>query len=123
MNYLLSKAFTAEAAIAANRIFKFGAADGGALQGAAATDRLVGVTDTIAIASGERFDGVLNGIADVKLGGTVVRGDPITSDATGQGVVAAPGAGVNNRIIGFAMKSGVAGDIIEVALEPGFMQG
>lgn len=122
-NQLLTKAFVAEAAIAANRIVKFGSTDDYVVQGAAATDGLFGIVAGVAPAAGERCDVTLAGIEELKLGGTVVRGGPITSDATGQGVAAAPAAGANNRIIGVAQQSGVAGDVIPVLLAPGSLQG
>ena len=119
----LTKSYTAEGAIAANRIVKVGANDYGVLQGAAATDKLIGVTTEIDAASGERVDVVLEGIADLKIGGAVARGDLVTSDATGQGVTAAPAAGANNRIIGVALISGANGDIIPVKIAPSSLQG
>ncbi len=124
----LIKKFKAGATIAKNRIVKFGADDNHVIQGAAVSDSLIGVvdfpgplSDTVLVEEG--VDVVLNGVAEIKLGGTVVRGGPLTSDATGQGVAAAPGAGVNNRIVGFAMASGVTGDIIGVLLNPSTIQG
>lgn len=122
-NTLLNKNYLAEAAIAPFRIVKMGAADGGVLLAAAATDSLVGVCEAVGPALGERVDVIKVGLADVELGGAVVRGGPITSDATGKGVAAAPAAGVNNRVIGFAEISGVAGDIIPVFISPCVMQG
>jgi hypothetical protein len=77
----------------------------------------------VAPASGERTDIVHTGIADVEFGGTVTRGGPVTSDANGRAVAAAPAAGSNVRIIGFAVNSQVSGDIGPVLLEPGLMQG
>ena len=122
-NVILNRAGTAEGAIAAYRIVKPGAADGGYLQAAAATDFLMGVCESVGPASGERLDVVKAGIADVEFGGTVTRGGPVTSDATGRAVAAAPGAGANVRIIGFAEVSAVVGDIAAVWIEPGLMQG
>lgn len=122
-NQLLTKAFLAEAAIAANRIVKFGSTDDYVVQGAAATDAIFGVVEGVAPALGERCDVVLAGMAEVKLGGTVARGGPITSDATGQGLAAAPAGGANNRVIGFALQSGVNGDVIPVLLAPSSLQG
>jgi len=119
----LTKSYNAEGAIGANRIVKVGGADYGILQAAAVGDKLIGITTEVDAASGERCDVVLNGIADLKLGGTVVRGDFITSDATGQGVAAAPSTGVNNRIVGVALISGVSGDIVPVLIGPGSIQG
>lgn len=121
----LTKSYTAEGAISANRIVKVGAADWGALQAASAavTEFMIGVSTEVDSVSGERVDVVHEGIADLKLGGTVARGAPVTSDASGQGVAPAPAAGTNNRIIGFALVSGVNGDIIPVLLAPSVMQG
>src|SRR5687767_178384 len=110
----LTKSYTAEAAISANRIVKVGAADYGVLQAAGVGDKSIGDTTEIDAAINERVDVIHNGIADLKIGGAVARGDLLTSDANGQGVAAAPAAGTNNRIIGVALISGVNGDIIPV---------
>lgn len=123
MNIVLNKNYLAEAAIAANRIVKFGSADGQVLQAAAATDLLVGVCEAVGPALGERCDVTKVGIADIELGGNVTRGAAVTADANGKGVAAAPAAGSNVRVIGFAEVSGVAGDIIPVLVAPGVMQG
>ena len=122
-NHEFVKNYSAGAAVAANRIVKPGAADNEVIVGAAVSDALIGVSTDIAADSGERCDVIHAGIAPVKLGGTVARGDPITSDGTGQGVAAAPAAGTNNRIVGFALNSGVSGDIIPVLLAPSRVQG
>lgn len=119
----LQKAYLAEAVIAARRIVKHGSADDKIIQGTSATDKLLGVTTEVAAAINEHTDVIKSGMADVEYGGTVSRGDPLTSDATGRAVVAAPAAGANNRLIGFAEVSGVVGDIGQVWIEPGFMQG
>lgn len=122
-NILLDKNGTAEGAIAPFRIVKAGSADGNYLQAAAATDFLIGVCEAVGPAAGERLDVVKVGIADVEYGGTVTRGQPITSDANGKAVAAAPAAGSNVRIIGFAEVSAVAGDISPMLIAPGVMQG
>lgn len=122
-NANLVKNFVAEAAIGKYRIVKFGTADGQVVQGAAAADLLVGVSTDIAAAINERCDVIVDGQADVEYGGAVTRGALLTSDATGKAVAAAPAAGVNNRIIGIAMVSGVAGDIGSVLVSPGSVQG
>ena len=122
-NPTLIKAGTAEAAIAPYRIVKFGANDGGYVQAAAATDSLAGVCESVGPASGERVDVIKSGIADVEYGGVVTRGGPVTADANGKGVAAAPAAGSNVRIIGFAEVTTAAGDIAPTWIEPGIMQG
>ena len=120
---LLNRNYTAGAAIAPFRIVKPGAADGEVLQAAAATDALMGVCESVGPASGERCDIVKVGIADVEFGGTVTRGAAVTADANGKAVAAAPAAGSNVRIIGFAEVSAAAGDIAPVLIAPGVMQG
>ncbi len=114
MNRGLVKSFTAGAAITAGRIVKFGALDGVVAHAAAAADFLVGVADYDAV-SGARVDVILTGAAEVVLGATVVRGALLTADANGRAVTAAAG----NRIIGVAMQSGVANDVIDVLLVQG----
>lgn len=120
---LLNRDYTAAAAIAAFRIVKAGAADGEVLQAAAATDALMGVCESVGPAAGERCDVVKVGIADVEFGGPVTRGGPVTSDAIGRAIAAAPAAGSNVRVIGYAEVSAVAGDIAPVLIAPGVMQG
>ncbi len=117
------KQYTAEAAVGANLIVKPGSTDDYVAQAAAATNLLMGVSGNIAAGAGERIDIVKKGIADVIYGGTITRGDPITSDANGKAVTAAPAAGANVRIIGFAEVSGVSGDIGSVRISQGIMQG
>lgn len=122
-NNKLTKSYTAEAAIAAYSIVRVGAADFGVLQASAVGDSIIGVTTEIASLTGEVCDVVHSGIAEVKLAGAVTRGLPVTCNAAGLGVVAAPAAGTNNRIIGYAQVSGVAGDVIPVLLSLGTFQG
>ncbi|MFQ5550959.1 MAG: capsid cement protein [Gemmatimonadales bacterium] len=122
MNPILTKNFNAAAAISQYRIVKFGAADGDVQQAAAATDAQVGVANLDA-ALNERVDVVVCGIAEVRLGGTVTRGNLITSDANGKGVAASAAIGANQRYLGIAMVSGVAEDIIDVLIAPGEYQG
>jgi hypothetical protein len=118
----LAKGFRAGAAIAAKRIVKFDSADTTVIQGAAATDSLIGVAD-LAASSGGDVDVIMSGVAIVELGGTVTRGGLLTADANGKAVAAVPATGVNNRVIGIAMVSGVSGDLGSVLIAPGSLQG
>lgn len=119
----LIRNYTAEAACPARTIARFGANDQGVLPAAAATDALIGVFELGCTAAGDRVDVIKCDIALVRYGGTVTRGAPLTSDANGAAIVAAPAAGANVRIIGFAEISGVSGDIGQVFISPGLMQG
>ena len=122
-NFSLCKNYTAGAAIPAWTIVKNGAVDYSCLAAAAVTDSLLGVTTEIPAATGERCDVLLQGLADVIYGGTVTRGDFLTTDSLGRAVTANPAAGVNNWIIGMAFVSGVLGDIGSVILSQGKIQG
>ncbi len=123
-NHGLIKNYTAEAAIAAYRLVKFGAADGGVLIAAAASDKIVGVNDRLAAAAaGDRIDIIRSGIAEVEYGGAVAAGDLLISDASGRAIAATAVAGTNTRTIGIAEVAGVVGDIGSVLLVPGSFQG
>lgn len=122
-NSKIIETYDAGAAIAAYRIIKHGADDDNVVQAAAVSDAIIGVTNLLGAASGERVDVIEHGVAEVEFGGTVVRGDPLTSDANGKAVKAAPSAGVNNRIVGFAKVSAVSGDIAPIRVAPSQIQG
>lgn len=107
--------FTAGAAIAAKTLVKFGSANGTVVPASAATDAIIGITELGADNAGDRIDVTLSGIEEVKYGGTVDRGDLLTSDANGAAVKAAV---AGNRIIGYALESGVSGDITGVMIAP-----
>lgn len=118
-NHLLSKTYVAGGAINPYRILKWGASNGVVLQAAGATDLLVGVVNSVrALASGERTEMVRAGIAEVEYGGTVTRGQPLTSDASGRAVAATLDPVNPPNIIGIAEESGVVGDIRPVMLVP-----
>lgn len=86
---------------------------------ASATVPLVGVSDAMGADAGGMCDVHRGGLVSVKLGGAVSAGDPITANADGEGIEAAPATGASMNIIGFADEPGVAGDIIDVFLAPG----
>lgn len=124
MNPGLIKRYTAGAAIAACRIVKFDSSDGVVIQAAAATDLSIGVSvENVPADSGEGVDIIHNGIAYVEAAGVIARGGEVTSDSVGRAVAAAPAGGTNNRIIGIALVTSAAGDIIPVLIAPGLKQG
>lgn len=118
------RSYEASAAIAAHRIVKFSDAANTqkVAQGAAATDPLIGVADTMGGVSGGMTDIVRAGLAAVQLGGTVAAGDPLTSDADGKAVKCLGAAGAVRRIVGYADAPGVADDIIDAWIYPGVLQ-
>lgn len=118
--------FLAGGTVNAKTIVKIGAADETVIVAAAATDKVLGVAclpDGGSAASGDRLDVAVGGIYEVIAGGTVARGDLLTSDASGKAVTAAPVAGTNNYVIGRALMSGVSNDVIAVLLIPSSFQG
>lgn len=116
--------FLAGAIIAPNLLVKIGAADKTVIPGAAATDVIVGISvQTVTAQIGDRVDVVTEGEYEVKAGGTITRGSPICSDASGQGVVSNPAAGTNNGVVGFALEAAVAGDLFTVQVSPQVRQG
>lgn len=120
----LIKTKTADGAIAARRIVKPGAGAGEVAQAAAAADALVGVSERAGdVADGGRVDVIKSGIAQVEAGGVIAAGAAVTADADGKAVAAAPAAGSNVRIIGFAEEAAAAGDYFDVLIAPGVMQG
>lgn len=110
----LIKSFVPGAAINPYRIVKHDTADNTVIQAAAAADLSLGVTGYQGAAStDDTVDVILEGVAEVELGGTVTRGQQLTAGAAGVAVTAAAG----NRAIGIAMASGVAGDVVGVLLK------
>lgn len=110
----------AGAAIAAFKIVKWSDADSKVVAAAAATDKLIGVNESLDVAEGERIDVCRIGIAAVLYGGTVTRGDKLTADSQGRAV-----RSTNNgdQVIGTAEVSGVVGDIGSVLIVPATMGG
>lgn len=109
------KSYRADAAVGKHRIVKAGAADGSIAQAAAATDNIMGVADSLGGVAGKVMDVVCGGYATVEYGGAVTRGAPLTSNATGQAIVAT-GAG---RLIGFAVTAGATGELGTVHVQLG----
>ncbi len=115
-NDLLTKTFVAGGTIVANTILKFDSADDTVVPAAGATDLAMGVALNAA-ASGERVDVQLAGIAEVKAGGTVARGDFVVSDGSAEAVAMAAAATIK-MALGQAMASAVDGDIFPVLVSP-----
>lgn len=122
-NVLLYKSYTAGGAIPAYRIVKL-SAESTVVLATAATDGLMGVNGAVAPASGERCDVAKVGVSYIEAGAAIALDAPVTSDASGRAVTAAPAAGANVRVIGFADEAATAaGDLIKVTLSLGVMQG
>lgn len=119
MRNLPATPFIAGAAIAPRRFVKF-SADRTVIQATAATDDIIGVSDSVgAPAAGVTVDVYqLGPQIEVDAGGNITRGKELTSDANGKAVHAAPAAGATCRTAGIAMGSYVAGDVAEYLASP-----
>lgn len=122
-NDILVKNYEAGGTIAAYTIVKWDAADLKVVAAAAVGDLSIGVSGRLGAVVGERIDIIRSGLALVTFGGTVTRGQKLTTDASGRAVTAAPAAGVNNQIIGIAEVSGAVGDVGSILLAQSVMQG
>ena len=107
----------AEATVEVGRILKAGTAAGSCVKAAAATDKLIGTSaGLLDKAVGEMVDVASGTLHEVRLGGNVVEGDALTSDANGK-AIATTTAG--HRIIGYADQAGVLDDLIMYVRAPG----
>lgn len=110
----LIKSFDANGAVAANRLCALNANDGEVVQASAASDMLIGASGIVAAEDGHRIDVHMSDIAEVTYGGSVSRGDLLTSDDDGKAVTATAG----DRAVGIALVDGVANDIGSVLVYP-----
>lgn len=120
-NNVLSKTYKASGAITKGRLLQYTASNEVA-HAAGVTSLVAGVAMHDA-ASGENVSVAKMGLVTVKIGGTVAVGAALTSNASGLAVAAAPSAGVNNQIAGFAEEAGVANDEINMWIARSVMQG
>lgn len=84
---------------------------------------LIGVFQGTTINPGDFAEVMVSGITNIVLGNTVTRGQEVTSDANGKGVpVTTYPANTGIWSGGVALKSGVAGDIITMLIEPDHLE-
>jgi hypothetical protein len=116
--------FTAGGTVGDRLLVKPHSTAGQVVIAAAAGDLIIGVSaQPSGAASGQPIDVQLTGVADVLAGGTIAAGGPVTANNAGKAVAAAPAAGANARVAGFALTAAADGDIIPVLLAPHTMQG
>jgi hypothetical protein len=119
MNPILRKGYTTGAAVLASRIVKMGSADFTVIQATDGAAGLLGATvEHVNPPSGGQITVTRLGLEYVELGGTVTRGQYVTSDANGKGIAAVIVAGTPLHVLGIAEESGVAGDKILVMIHP-----
>lgn len=106
----LIKTYEAGGTINEYRLVKFCTGDRAALQASASTDKFIGVAGLpkgATAASGESIEVIKAGVADVTYGGTVTRGDRLTSDADGKAISAEALFGTKTAVV----NGGSAGNI------------
>jgi len=119
----LIKNFTADGIIEKRRLVTFGSEEGHIAK-AGVGDVLLGSTAIRgAEKAGARVDVCLDLIREIEFGGAIAYGDPITSDAQGRAIKAAPAADSSVPIIGRAMEAGKLGTIGRVLFQPGILHG
>ncbi|MBY0396770.1 MAG: hypothetical protein K2X91_09925 [Thermoleophilia bacterium] len=111
------------AAIVPYAIIAFAGARNQVRQAAAATDPLAGITDSQGGSAGGMVDVQFSLFAEARAGGPIAAGDRITSDANGCAVKATKQAGQIISYVGIAQVPAVAGDIFDVLIAPGFIDG
>ena len=100
------------------------AADDQVQAAAAGTDLVIGATQDVSPALGERVDVAVSGVTYITAGAAITRGARLMSDASGRVITAAAAAGSNVNTVGIALESAsAAGDVIRVLLNPGTFQG
>lgn len=118
------KNYTAGARVEHRRFVKL-SADRTVVPATAATDEIIGVTDTPnGVDAGGRVDVVLFGITGLEVGGAVTRGGWLTATADGKAVAAAPAAGANAVAAARAVfETASSGDYTDVFVNPTRIQG
>ena len=116
--------FRAAGAIGQWRFVKLTASDVATFANAA-TDTILGITQTAAVAVNDPVDMAGPGeVSFVEAGAAFGAGVRLTCDALGRAVAAAPAAGINNGVGAYSMQSAAAiGDIVRVIVVPHVIQG
>lgn len=87
----------------------------------AGTDPLVGAAGQFGAPANGMVDVTEVGWSEVRAGGNIADGDPLTANNLGKAIKAVPVNGTNVRIIGFARSDAADGDIIPYIAAPGIL--
>lgn len=108
------KSMACAAAIAGRRVVAVGASDFSAVTASAVSSPAIGISEQIGSRLNDTVvDVILEGIAEAVSGGTIARGDRLTSNASGA-VIASTAE--TDRVVGIALQSAASGDIINVLI-------
>lgn len=106
------------AAIGPHLLVAFAAGTAMVKAAASATDAIIGASDSQGANDTGLCDVHQGGEIEVRAGGDIDAGDPITSDAQGRAIKAVPVAGQNIRVAGIAMNDASADDIFDFIYAP-----
>ena len=112
----LIKSFYADGTLQGRKLVTFGTGKLKVKQATAATDALIGITTQIGSESNGRVDVIFSGITEAVAGGTISKGEVLTSD-TSANVITATQA--SDRVIGIALEDAVVGDFVTVLIAQG----
>lgn len=111
--------FITTAAAIAGYLIVAGTTGSKILAATAATDKLIGTTDKLGAEASSPTGIALDGVGEVRLGGTVALGDFLTADSSSKAITAAASNSTNKWTIGQALAAGDADDIIPYRIAPG----
>lgn len=112
----LIKTFYADGTLEGRKLVTFGTGKLKVKQATAAADALIGVTTQIGSESNGRVDVIFSGITEVVAGGTISKGEVLTSDASGNVITATQAA---DRVIGISLEDVVVGDFATILIAQG----
>jgi hypothetical protein len=116
--------FKAAVAVAAFTIVRGTANAGEATPATAATDKILGVADSVPQAAGNMVDVAIEGIHKVVAGAAFDAGDMLMTDTQGRAIRAVFAAGQTRHVIGKALAPAVAaGDIVAFLVSPSAFAG
>lgn len=116
--------FKATATIAPFTIVKGTANAGEAAPATAATDKVLGVADSIGQSAGNMVDVAIEGVHKVVAGAAFDAGDMLVSDSQGRAIRATFSASTTRYVIGKALApAAAAGDIVAFAVFPSIVAG
>lgn len=108
------KSMACAAAIAGRRVVAVGASDFAAVTASAVSSPAIGISEQIGSRLNDTVvDVILSGTAEAVAGGTITRGDRLTSNGSGAVITS---TAETDRIVGVALQSAVSGDIINVLI-------
>jgi hypothetical protein len=112
----LIKTFHAEAPLEAYRLVTFATGINAVEMADAVTDPLLGVSTSVGSQDNGRCDVIVAGVSEVVIGGTVSRGDVLTTDASGRAVLSTQ---ITDRVVGMALADAVVDDIAAMLIAQG----